>query len=99
MSPPISVGPNSRRSNVIVRRNHELPSPTMRLIWKIVLPLLIVALAVGTAVILIRNRPAPHRAPVVVMPPTIAVAIARPQDRRIDVRTHGTVQARATSVL
>lgn len=71
----------------------------MRLIWKIVLPLLIVALAVGIAVYLIRNRPTPHRAPVVLTPPTIAVAIAKPQDRRIDVRTHGTVQARATSVL
>lgn len=71
----------------------------MRLIWKIVLPLLIVALAVVISVVLIRNRPTPHRAPVVVTPPTIAVTIAKPQDRRIDVRTHGTVQARATSVL
>lgn len=71
----------------------------MRLIWKILLPLLIVALSVGIAVYLIRNRPAPQRAPVVVTPPSIAVAVAKPQDRRIDVRTHGTVQARATSVL
>ena len=71
----------------------------MRLVWKIVLPLLIVALAVGISVVLIRNRPTPHRAPVVVTPPTIVIALVKPQDRRIDVRTHGTVQARATSVL
>lgn len=71
----------------------------MRLAWKIILPVLIIVIAAGISVWLIRNRPAPHRAPVVVTPPSVAVVVAKPQDRRIDVHTHGTVQARATSVL
>jgi RND family efflux transporter MFP subunit len=71
----------------------------MRLIWKIVLPVLIVAAATAIAIVLIRNRPAPQRAPVVVAAPSVTVATVMPQERRIDVRTHGTVQPRATSVL
>lgn len=71
----------------------------MRLMWKILLPVLIIVAAGALAGTLIRNRPAPQRAPVVVAPPSVAVVEARPQERRIDVRTHGTVRARATSVL
>jgi membrane fusion protein, multidrug efflux system len=71
----------------------------MRTMWKIIIPLLIIVLGVAMMRFFITSKQQPERKPLVIIPPTVALFPAQPQQRVVTISTQGVVRPRATSVL
>jgi membrane fusion protein, multidrug efflux system len=71
----------------------------MRIIWKIIFPLLIIVLGIAVMQFFIQSKQRTERKPLVIIPPTVALFPAQPLQRVVTVSTQGVVRPRATSVL
>ncbi len=71
----------------------------MRLFWKIVLPLVVLGIGAALVAYFIYSRRVPVQKPVVIVPPTVALVVAKAENRRITISTQGRVQPRAISIL
>jgi RND family efflux transporter MFP subunit len=71
----------------------------MRLMWKIILPLIVLGLGAALFAFFLLTKRETVRKPIIITPATVTVILANPQTRRVDISTQGLVQARATSAL
>lgn len=67
--------------------------------WKVLLPLIVLAIGALSAVAMIAARPAVSTAPPAIQPPLVRAVVAEPENVQLRVRTHGTVQPRTESSL
>jgi RND family efflux transporter MFP subunit len=67
--------------------------------WKVLLPLIVLALGALAAIALFAARPAVSTAPPASQPPLVRAVVAKPENLQLRVRTHGTVQPRTESSL
>ena len=71
----------------------------MRLVLRILLPLIVIAAGGYAAFTMIQNRPAPETQAVEIPPPSVRVIVVQPRTVRLKVRAEGTVAPRTESEL